>query len=569
MRSFRDYLKEDVTPAALVKDGSIDLERSVVRDQINSSLAAVTADPAVTPYIALNKISKVLSYFHIILPKRMYLEGDKGIEAVELRQFGEKMGMTDQGEFIKEVPGKYHLFVEYHRASPMNITYAVPTVGGMFKVTAKIVDKAELDRLIAGAERALAEDAACQQAMSKEKAPKEPIHDVDSEGSESTKKAVKTSNKKSLEESDVERLAAKRETESMAKIAKHAVAKGADIKKLPPGKKKLGEEQIDEVSKEKLDRYREKAFDVSKRAMYSGDKETERKRDKGREIAFDKLTGRAKVHAKEESQLDELHGKGSIQKIRQAHYKSANEIAQADEKRMKKNPSPSQRVNNPHADEEIRHHIGQVRRADRLQKKANVAAAKKGQEWVRKGLEEAGGFSYGAKKPRKGSLKADISKQRKEYDAKRPAIEPKDQMVGTAKLVKKESIEEMNREQGSILNRYISKTNPDYKTSKEVEKRKEGRALALKKKWGDKEFGLDEPKVKAVHRGKIDEVSKETLASYIPKAAHSAGLIAAKRASKVGRDISHMDTPEYAKSEKKQTMRHRGIQRAAEKLAKE
>lgn len=438
MRSFRDYLKEDVTPAALVKDGSIDLERSVVRDQINSSLAAVTADPAVTPYIALNKISKVLSYFHIILPKRMYLEGDKGIEAVELRQFGEKMGMTDQGEFIKEVPGKYHLFVEYHRSSPMNITYAKPTVGGMFKVTAKVVDKAELDQLIAGAERALAEDAACQQAMSKEKAPKEPIHDVDSEGSESTKKAVKTSNRKSLEESDVERLAAKRETESMAKIAKHAIAKGADIKKLPPGKKKLGEESIDE----------------------------------------------------------------------------------------------------------------------------------------------------------------------------------------------------MNRERGSILGGYISRTNPDYKTPKEVEKRREGRALALKKMWGDKKFGLDEPKVKAVHRGKldelhgkgdieaiasahhkkamakrddvpdtenphiaaharagilksmrdssnrgaykgmakvaraeqkkrekIDEVSKETLASYIPKAAHSMALMTAKRIHK------GVDHPEYEKSLKKQTMRHRGITTAAEKLA--
>ena len=55
-------------------------------------------------------------------------------------------------------------------------------------------------------------------------------------------------------------------------------------------------------------------------------------------------------------------------------------------------------------------------------------------------LDEAGAFSYGSKKPRKGSLKDLMAKQSKKYHDKQPVIEPKDQMVGTAKVVKEEDI---------------------------------------------------------------------------------------------------------------------------------
>ena len=201
MKSFRDYLKEDVVPTAVVKDGSIDLEREVVRAQINSSLASVLADPSVTPYNALMRASKVLSYFSIILPKRVYLDGEKGIEAIELRQFGDRMGMTDQGEFIKEVPGKFYLFIQYWRTHPNFVPYAatanfISSTGGMFKVAAKVVDKVELDRLIDMAEVSLSEGAEDRQALVKALAPKEDMHtalgdcDCTQGDSPSTKSAV-------------------------------------------------------------------------------------------------------------------------------------------------------------------------------------------------------------------------------------------------------------------------------------------------------------------------------------------------------------------------------------------
>ncbi len=51
-------------------------------------------------------------------------------------------------------------------------------------------------------------------------------------------------------------------------------------------------------------------------------------------------------------------------------------------------------------------------------------------------IEEAGPFSYGAKKPRKGSVAYWAEKKRKEQEKGKPPIEPKDQMVGVAKVTK-------------------------------------------------------------------------------------------------------------------------------------
>ena len=55
---------------------------------------------------------------------------------------------------------------------------------------------------------------------------------------------------------------------------------------------------------------------------------------------------------------------------------------------------------------------------------------------AKEGVEEAGPFSYGAKKPRRGSVADLADKKRREQEKNRPPIEPKDQMVGTAKLTK-------------------------------------------------------------------------------------------------------------------------------------
>ena len=56
-------------------------------------------------------------------------------------------------------------------------------------------------------------------------------------------------------------------------------------------------------------------------------------------------------------------------------------------------------------------------------------------------LDEAGPFSYGAKAPRKGSVAYYAMMKRKEQEKKTAPIEPKDQMVGTAKVLQKEDVD--------------------------------------------------------------------------------------------------------------------------------
>ena len=132
-------------PTAFLHDSSIDIEKDAVRQEINGILAHSTAMPCVTPYVALRRISKALAYFHIYLPKRAYMEGDRGVEVYEVKQFGDRMGMTDQGEWISHVPAKFHLVFRYR------------LMGASFFVSARIVDSAGLDKELDQAEAMVSE----------------------------------------------------------------------------------------------------------------------------------------------------------------------------------------------------------------------------------------------------------------------------------------------------------------------------------------------------------------------------------------------------------------------------
>jgi hypothetical protein len=239
MKTFRDHLKEEVKIGALAS-GGIDIERDAIRDEINGILSAIASRPCVTPYASLNKIRKALAYFHIHLPKRVYLEGRHGIEVWEINQFGHKMGVTDQGEWINHVPAKFHLFFHYHR------------VGSMYYLEAKIVDDKELESRVSSAERMVAEemDAAMRQDFAKAKAPKEDPHtalgdcDCSQGDSPSTKKAVKVSMKKIDEDKDP--CWKGYEMVGMKKKGGRKVPNCVPVKE---------EEQIDEISKGLARRY--------------------------------------------------------------------------------------------------------------------------------------------------------------------------------------------------------------------------------------------------------------------------------------------------------------------------
>ena len=273
MKTFRDYLKEEIKIGALAS-GGIGIERDAVRDEINGILSGIGSQPCITPYGSLNRIRKALAYFSIFLPKKVYMEGRHGIEVWEIHQFGDKMGMTDQGEFIKSVPAKYYLFLHYH------------LIGSMYFLESKIVDDNELEERLSRAERMVAEeaDASNRQGIAKAMAPKEPMHDEDDEGTESTKKAVEVSmrrkDKKLSADSLDEAMTRKQKDMAVRRFMSHDPEAGESILKM--GKKDREEkksfasaekeankwqkhrlkeeEQIDEISDEAKRRYVNRAY---------------------------------------------------------------------------------------------------------------------------------------------------------------------------------------------------------------------------------------------------------------------------------------------------------------------
>ena len=72
-----------------------------------------------------------------------------------------------------------------------------------------------------------------------------------------------------------------------------------------------------------------------------------------------------------------------------------------------------------------------------------------------------------------------------------------------------EEVENVNElDHHGILSRYIRRTDPERNSSKENEKRKAGRALALSKKWANHTHGDIEPKIKARVREEAEQVDE-------------------------------------------------------------
>lgn len=142
MKRFKQFINEETNPTALTKQGVIDIRDSAVRDNVNALLNAVTSGKFVTPYIALERVGKVLANFHIFLPKYSFMEGDSGMATFEVNQFGLKMGMTDDGRVVTaDDEDKYSIFFEYRMSD-----------SGMFNVFCELVDEEELDDLLADIE---------------------------------------------------------------------------------------------------------------------------------------------------------------------------------------------------------------------------------------------------------------------------------------------------------------------------------------------------------------------------------------------------------------------------------
>jgi hypothetical protein len=174
MKSFKQYINEETMPYASTSRGAIDVSDDAARDGLNSLLTGVTNSKFLTPYIALERVSKVLANFHIFIPKHSFLQGDSGMFVWPINQFGLKFGQTNDGKFMKDgevlkdsskgeheegenfniidepetdSEDEYSVFFEYQLSDC-----------GMYEVFCEIVDKEELEDLLDDVEEDLNDD---------------------------------------------------------------------------------------------------------------------------------------------------------------------------------------------------------------------------------------------------------------------------------------------------------------------------------------------------------------------------------------------------------------------------
>ena len=137
MKSFNSFITEEVDLAAYVHSGNLDVDDPAVRDSINTFLTGVTAKCFVTPYIAYERVSKVLANFHIHLPKTTFLENDSGKVVLPVSQFGGKFGMRNDGTVVTKNPDGYYVYFEYRRSDK-----------GLYDVFCEVLDQTELDEIM-------------------------------------------------------------------------------------------------------------------------------------------------------------------------------------------------------------------------------------------------------------------------------------------------------------------------------------------------------------------------------------------------------------------------------------
>ena len=138
MKRFNEYLAEDFDPAIYNHDGGISIDDPTVVDAINSNLEVTTANVFRTPYNALEDVRKVLEYYKIFLPKAIFLDQNHGNDVFEISQFGEKMGMNDQGEVVTASDSPLFVYFEWSLNDE-----------GMFDVFASVVNEDELNEIMA------------------------------------------------------------------------------------------------------------------------------------------------------------------------------------------------------------------------------------------------------------------------------------------------------------------------------------------------------------------------------------------------------------------------------------
>ena len=235
------------------------------------------------------------------------------------------------------------------------------------------------------------------------------------------------------------------------KSAKHLAGAKRAGEKLKYGDYSEEVEQVDELKQSTVKSYMNKSItdfghqNFMSRVGKGADKETATRKAKNRSLGIERANKKLKEDVE---QLDEMDSKD---RFKDYHNETA--------KLMKGIHSALSQHYNLHNKTAHWGHVGDIRHIhdqlrdihDRLHEQGEYAknakehlnkmnVAMRGEEVE---LSEAGPFSYGIKPPKKGSVAYNAMMKRKEQEKDKQPIEPKDQMVGIARKLTKESAEQL------------------------------------------------------------------------------------------------------------------------------
>jgi hypothetical protein len=177
MKRFKNFISEETMPYAGTNSGTIDIRDSGARDNINRILSGITHGRFVTPYIAFERVSKALANFLIFPPRQGFLEGDSGEVHFEIKQFGEKMGMNDDGTVITAPELPYYIYFEYRLDD-----------NGMFNIFCEVVDEDDLEEIFDDLEDEMNDEDDSEDRL--DESHEKPVYEGNSENKEKKNQAI-------------------------------------------------------------------------------------------------------------------------------------------------------------------------------------------------------------------------------------------------------------------------------------------------------------------------------------------------------------------------------------------
>lgn len=104
---------------------------------LNALINRATSHACVTPYIALERVQKILAQHFIFLPKHALDDGDQGNLIFHLDQFGSKVGQTMEGDFKENPESGMYFYFEYSLNED-----------GFYDIFCEIVDEEDLEEIL-------------------------------------------------------------------------------------------------------------------------------------------------------------------------------------------------------------------------------------------------------------------------------------------------------------------------------------------------------------------------------------------------------------------------------------